>query len=182
MRIAVSGSHCVGKTTLIDEFLRNHPHFTFEPEPYVTLVEEYGDEFSSMPSAQDFFRQLLFQVEQLTLHTVNGDVIFERSPFDFLAYILALRVLLRESISQALIEEVCHYCEAAIKQFDLIVFIPLDDCIEIPVEEDTALREEVNSQLVEIFEELHASDKATIVEARGSTTQRLRLVESFIER
>jgi hypothetical protein len=63
MRIAVSGPRCVGKSTLIGEFLRRHTAFAHEPEPYVTLIEDYGEEFSSQPNADDFYRQLEFNVE-----------------------------------------------------------------------------------------------------------------------
>jgi len=54
MRIAVSGTHGVGKSTLIEEFLRAHPDFVHEPEPYVVLVEDYGEEFSAEPCPEDF--------------------------------------------------------------------------------------------------------------------------------
>jgi len=50
MRIAVSGTHGVGKSTLIGAFLRRHPEVVHEPEPYTVLVEDLGDEFSAEPS------------------------------------------------------------------------------------------------------------------------------------
>ena len=42
MRVAISGTHACGKSTLIDEFLLVHPEFTHEPEPYTVLDEDYG--------------------------------------------------------------------------------------------------------------------------------------------
>ena len=63
MRIAVSGTHCTGKSTLIDEFLRVHPDFVHEPEPYTVLVEELGEEFSAEPCVEDFQRQLEFNID-----------------------------------------------------------------------------------------------------------------------
>ena len=40
MRVAISGTHCCGKSTLIDEFLSAHPDFAHEPEPYTVLQED----------------------------------------------------------------------------------------------------------------------------------------------
>ena len=61
MRIAVSGTHCSGKSTLINEFLAAHPEFTYEPEPFVTMVEEYGEEFSHIRITSRMFSDELAQ-------------------------------------------------------------------------------------------------------------------------
>jgi predicted ATPase len=103
MRIAVSGTHCAGKTTLIDEFLRAHPDFAHEPEPYTVLVEDFGEEFSSEPCVDDFYRQLEFNVDRLRHHSYDERVIYERSPVDFIAYILALKDFNTDDVDPALL-------------------------------------------------------------------------------
>ena len=94
----------LGKTTLIDEFLRAHPDFAHEPEPYITLVEDFGEEFSSEPCADDFYRQLEFNVDRLRRHSRGERVIYERSPVDFLAYILTLKDLNRHDVDSGLVK------------------------------------------------------------------------------
>src|SRR6185369_16723424 len=89
MKIAVTGTHGVGKTTLIEEFLRLHPEFGHEPEPYDVLSEDYGEEFAAEPCAEDFLRQLEFNLERLKQRATEVNVIFERCPLDFLAYLNA---------------------------------------------------------------------------------------------
>jgi hypothetical protein len=75
----------------------------------------------------------------------------------------------------------------AIRNLDLIVFLPVDDAdgIEIPDSEDPKLRRAVDSRLVAIFGDdefgVVSSGKAGVVEARGSTAQRLRMVEDAME-
>jgi hypothetical protein len=174
MRIAVSGTHHIGKSTLIDEFLRAHPDFVHEPEPYVVMVEDFGEEFSSEPCVEDFHRQLHFNIDRLRQHAAEERVIYERCPLDFLAYIDALdpnRVAeLLDSVSEAL------------QHLDLIVYLPLEDAWLDP--EIPKLQKAVDRRLGAIFREdafaVLSSCSARIIEANGSTTQRLRIVEAHL--
>lgn len=171
MRIAISGTHGVGKTTLIDEFLQAHPEFAHEPEPYVTMVEELGEEFSEEPSVEDFRRQLDFNVERLRQYSPGEKVIFERCPVDFLAYIDALD----RKIAASLVDDV----EQALNQLDLIVYLPLEDA---PLESEyPKLQKAVDKRLQSILldDDLGIID-TRVLEARGSTTQRLRIIEAAI--
>jgi hypothetical protein len=171
MRIAISGTHGVGKTTLIDAFLQAHPEFKHEPEPYVTMVEELGEEFSEEPSVEDFRRQLEFNVERLRHHAPGEKVIFERCPVDFLAYIDALDRKTAASLTD--------YVEEAINQLDLIVYLPLE---EAPLESEyPKLQKRVDQKLQSILidDDLGIID-TRVLEARGSTKARLRTVEAAI--
>lgn len=166
MRIAVSGTHGVGKSTLIDEFLRAHPEFVHEPEPYVVLVEEYGEEFSAEPCVEDFLRQLEFNLERLGQHDAWENVIYERCPLDFLAYIMALGAKIPEAMRERI--------SAAMQHLDLIVYVPLDDsCGD---DEFPKLRRAVDRQLNELLQ----TGNVTVVEATGTTAQRLRAIENVI--
>ena len=167
MRIAISGTHRVGKSTLIDEFLRAHPEFVHEPEPYTVLVEDYGEEFSAEPCVEDFRRQLEFNLERLAKHSSEENVIYERCPIDFIAYIDTLDP---NNTPQLL--------EPLSKHLDLIIYLPIehdDDC-EYP-----RLRKAVDRRLSAIlFDDELAIVNIPVVEARGSTAQRLNIVEKAI--
>jgi hypothetical protein len=187
MRIAVSGTHCCGKSTLIDAFLIAHPDFAHEPEPYIVLQEDYGEIFASEPSADDFYRQLEFQVDRLHCYKPGDLVIYERSPVDFFAYLLALNDLHKDSQTMQLIESSYDIVRDAIQLLDVIVFLPLndnDDGTVISDSEDPALRIAVNDRLTSIFNNddfnLFISNRPLIVEAIGSTPQRLQILESFL--
>jgi hypothetical protein len=65
MRVAISGTHGCGKSTLIDAFLLTHGEYVHEPEPYEALQEVYGEAFAAEPSAEDFYRQLEYLVGRL---------------------------------------------------------------------------------------------------------------------
>ena len=171
MRIAISGTHCTGKSTLIDEFLRTHPDFVHEPEPYTVLVEEFGDEFAAEPCVEDFRRQLDFNIERLRLHAPGERVIYERCPIDFLAYIAVLD-------SQA-IKPVLSLVTNSISQLDRIVYLPLENNDDIDVEYPK-LRNAVDRRLSAIYREdefgIVSASGIDVVEATGSTEQRLRSI------
>jgi AAA domain-containing protein len=186
MRVAVSGTHCCGKSTLIDEFLLAHPDFIHEPEPYTVLLEDYGEVFAAEPSPDDFYRQLEFNVERLRLYKRGQRVIFERSPVDFLAYLLALNDVRRGEGTARLIERSLGMVMDAIQLLDLIVFLSLndEDGRVMSDSEDPELRSAVNCRLVGIYNDddfsLFTSRRPVVLEAMGSTAQRLRMLESAL--
>lgn len=179
MRIAVSGSHCTGKSTLIDEFLRTHPDFIHEPEPYTVLIEELGEEFSAEPCVEDFLRQLEFNIKRLQQHAHNTKVIYERCPIDFLAYIECVS---RTKPGKDLLDKVSQ----AIQNLDLIVYLPLDNSITVDEEEFPKLRKAVDHRLSAIYREdefgFMSSTNLNIIEATGPTQNRLRTLEAAINR
>lgn len=143
MRIAVSGTHASGKTTLIEAFVAQHPEYAFEPEPYTVLTEVHGEQFAYPPTFDDFQRQLQFQIETLARYSERDHVIFERSPVDFLAYMIAI-----DDCDDAL-EDI----RDALRHLDVIVFLPLDDRTPIDVagDEDPELRIAVDEILRDIL-------------------------------
>jgi len=168
MRIAVSGTHGVGKSTLIDKFLRTHQEFTHEPEPYTMMVEDFGEEFSEEPNVEDFRRQLEFNIERLRQHAPGEKVIYERCPIDFLAYIDALDA----GSVEALLEPVAQ----AMQNLDLIVYLPLDKDQTLE-SEYPRLQRTVDRRLSKMLLDDELGIVSTpVVEASGSTAQRLSVV------
>lgn len=172
MRIAVSGTHGVGKSTLIDEFLRRHPEFVHAPEPYVVMVEDLGEEFSAEPCVEDFCRQLEFNIERLSQHAVDENVIYERCPVDFFAYIHAMDPRGAETALDQVSEAMQH--------LDLIVYLPLNETSD----EYPKLQRAVECRLSSIFRDdefgIMSSANSTVVEAEGTTSQRLHALETAI--
>jgi hypothetical protein len=179
MRIAISGSHCVGKSALIEEFLCAHPDYVHEPEPYGVLVEEFGEEFSSSPMVDDFYRQLEFNIARLRTHGAGESVIYERCPVDYLAYMLALEDLGRSRASSTFVESVRESVLDAMTYVDLAVYVPIEKRIDVSDEEDLKLRSAVDVRLDDLFCG-GDFDFVRIVEVRGTTAQRLESIEALL--
>jgi AAA domain-containing protein len=188
VKIAISGTHGCGKSTLIEEFLRSHPSFAHEPEPYTVLEEDYGEVFAAEPSLDDFYRQLEFNAGRLRSYTSGQQVIYERCPADFLSYMVALDDLRRERQASRVIESALEISREVIQLLDLIVFLPLEDYAGIITthSEDPELREAVDFRLAGILSnddlQLFGSPRPEVVEARGSTAQRLQTLEHFLDK
>ena len=147
MRIAVSGSHATGKSTLIAELGRLLPSHEPVDEPYHTLLER-GHPFAAEPSREDFEAQLEASIGLVTRHA-GPDVLFERCPVDFLAYLRSL---------PGADGDVRGWIEAsapALASLDRIVFVPVErpDRVHVDPSEGRWLRRRVDALLREILVE-----------------------------
>ena len=177
MRIAVSGTHATGKTTLIEAFLARHPEYTHEPEPYGVLREIYGEAFGEAPGVEDFERQLELNLETIGRYKAGDNVILERSPADFLAYMIAIDERPAADLWMDRVRKV-------LAQIDLVAFVPLEAHIDVPDSENLHLRELVDELLQDILLaddlNLFSGMQPSIVEVRGSVERRLAHLEAAL--
>lgn len=185
MRVAISGTHCSGKSTLVDAFLLSHGDYVHEPEAYEALQGVYGEAFAAEPSADDFYRQLEYNVARLHRYRVGDRVIFERSPVDYLAYLLALRDLDRDTADAQLAERSIGVVRGAVALLDLIVFLPASGWGGgVPDSEDPELRRIVDDRLDGILIDddfdMFTASCPSVLEAIGTTAQRLQMLETAL--
>jgi len=178
MRIVVSGTHASGKSTLISDFVLRHPEFTVLPDPF-----EYLDEERDAPSAAMFAKQLRISADRLTRGEPADNVIAERGPLDFLAYVLALDSWAGMGVSRELLDRSAVITADALREVDLLVVLPLSTSnpIEVGSEEYPGLRLAMNDELLELIDgaDLIGSD-TRVVEITGDRAQRLSLLESVL--
>jgi hypothetical protein len=185
VRIAVSGTHCSGKSTLVEDFLAIHPDYTHEPEPYDAL-DLHGEASAEEPGAEAFYRQLEISVDTLRRYGRGAHLIAERSPLDFVAYILALRDLRRGGREFA--AAAVQLAATGMEHLDLLVILPLNDAdgIDAPESEEPELREAMNDRLLEIITtdefDLLGGNGLRIIEVHGTRRQRLAALEGAISR
>jgi len=174
MRIAVSGTHCTGKSTLVEELQRALPNYEAVDEPYC-LLEEEGHEFAEMPCLEDFELQLDRSIKCLADN--ERDSIFDRCPVDFLAYLLSHR--------ESRVFEVDLWLPRilrAVERLDLIVFVSVEDPdrIVIAESENAVLRRRVDEELREILLEDRWGLGVEVLEVTGTIRERVRQVLAAI--
>ncbi|MFD2600874.1 ATP/GTP-binding protein [Flavobacterium suzhouense] len=161
MKIAITGAHRVGKTTLAEKLLEHFPEYELRPEPYYEL-EELGYEFSETPNIDDFAEQLNYSIKQITASSDN--VIFDRCPIDIMAYLEAL-----DGIQY--INSMYDKAESAMEDIDLIIFVPIEepDIITYQKSDYPELRDTVN----EILKESVYDFGIEVIEVKGSLPERI---------
>ena len=118
MKIAISGAHLTGKTTLVNKLSILLTEYSALEEPYYQLIED-GYEFPASPALEDYEVQLDLSIQQI----MNSDekTIFDRWPLDLLAYIK-----IHETYPLFEIEDWKEKIDNAMKQLDAVVFVPVD--------------------------------------------------------
>jgi len=174
MRIAISGTHFSGKSSLVQALSEALPKYTTVDEPYHLLQEE-GYEFAELPSIEDFELQLERAIENLEETTPN--VIFDRCPADILGYLLS-----HNDAEVFNLEEWLPRVQTAIKKLDLVVFLPIEepDRIVLPVSQDAVYRKRVDDKLREVILENIFDFEVDVLEVSGNLQTRVERVLAHI--
>ncbi|MEO7091900.1 MAG: AAA family ATPase, partial [Polyangiales bacterium] len=162
MRIAFSGAHRTGKTTLVQALGDALPGYEVIDEPYAALDEE-GHDFSDPPTTEDFEVQLRRSLEIVTAAPANA--LIDRSPLDFVAY-------LGVSEGDAVDAETLR---AAMGALDLIVLVPIEapDRIVVAASEDRRLRSAVDEMLSSLVLDDRYGFGVEVLEVNGRVDARV---------
>jgi len=170
MKIAFTGAHLVGKTSLAEKLYESLSDSVFVPEPYVEL-EEKGHLFSETPNLEDLTAQLEYALERIEID--EPDVIFDRCPLDLLAY---MHIIGGAEASRSFYLKV----KETMDEIDLLVFVPVEtpDRMDCPETEFPKLRKQVNELLEEWID---AFDLETITVKGDLAEREKQVIRIFLE-
>jgi len=173
MRIAISGSHLVGKTTLAEALAEALPGYELVPEPYF-MLEEDGYEFAEMPSIEDFEAQLERSLQSVEESETN--VIFDRCALDILGYLTT-----HQDADAFRLEEWMRRVRESVAKLDLIVFVPIEETDRLVVpRSQIRLRAEVDTVLRDIIVDDAHGLEIDVITATGTPAARLRQVVAHL--
>ena len=171
VRIAVSGAHGTGKSTLIADLARNLPGYAIAEESYFALGAE-GHAFAALPSRDDF--ELMLERSCLTVVANDApNLLLDRCPADYLGYLVAapgpLSVVLDRWFERA---------STAMRTLDLVVFVPVEDPdrIDPSTIEHRRLRRRADDALREIVVEDTWGFMPAVIEVTGTIDERVKQV------
>ena len=174
MRLVVSGTHASGKSTLVSDVVLALRGYAELPDPF-----ELVDEDAEPAGVESFVRQLVVAAERLVELPEGRDVVAERGPLDFLAYLEALTDLGRRSAGPDLLARLRATTAEAMVHVDLLVVLPLEspDGIRVPDEEDPQLRAAMDERLMELCEDDElVGSVGRVLEVSGAPEERLAAV------
>jgi hypothetical protein len=149
VRIAVSGSHRTGKSTLITAFLDGRPEYLHEPEAFETLADEIELLEGGVP-APDGLRALLdYTVSALESRADDANVVFERSPMDYLAYAAASGEAWPAASRGEFLRACAPLVRASLPRLQLIAYVPLPPkgSVRLDAGESPRFRKRVDERL-----------------------------------
>ena len=196
MRIAISGTACQGKTTLIKDFLEQWPNYVTPKKTYRDIIKENNLDHSSKTNKKTQWEILNFQIEETQKYRSGDNVVFDRCPLDNLVYSMWAVEQPDNDIDEAFISKCIPLVRESFRNLDIIFFTPITKVAPVPMEEDD-LRD-TNPEIVEsidnIFKAVHrdhehnpkttffiVDDKPPIIEVFGSRTERIDLLKLYID-
>ena len=187
MRIAVSGSHSLGKSTLVDDWVARYPEFTREEEPYraLGLYGPYQILFRDESTRLHNGIQLYYSLSRVHRYAAQtDDVIFDRAPVDYLAYSQYTADAGSTDIDDAFVMSMVPAVIESLDRLDIIAFVPKSDEWPVQMEADGirptdyAYRDAVDAVFTQIYREgrygvFSGERHPLVVELVGSRQDRL---------
>lgn len=192
MRIAVSGTHSVGKSTFVNDFIASHPEFTREEEPYRALCDFYDIKFGKQATRYCNGVQMFYSITRVKEYVSSDDcVLFDRSPVDYLAYSLYPAHYGETDIDRPFCESLIEPIRQSLKFIDVLVYVSINENHLVEIEDDgirlidADYRSEVDDYFKQIylqnrFDILPKKNPPKIVELWGSREQRVRKISELI--
>jgi len=197
MRIAISGTACQGKSTLIKDFLKEWDMYTTPAKTYRDYLTENNLPHSKETTKDTQWDILNFMVDTLQQYTKGDKVIFDRCPLDNMVYSLWAHEKDNSDLDSDFIKKCIPVVRESLRFLDVIFFIPITKAAPIKIVEDD-LRdtdEEFITEIDNIFKGIERQylegQKASpflpneecpaIVEVFGNREQRLHMMRQYID-
>lgn len=194
MKIAAIGTHSTGKSTYIQDFLKNWPMYETSDKSYRDLIKDKSVTHSKQGTEESQKIILNYLVDQAIESSKKDFVILDRCVVDNLAYSSWLN--LNEKVSDKFLEESRLIVRETLKMFDIIFFIPLTKVAEVPLENnelrdvDPVYREEIDN-IFKVFQQSYlrgdgrvfpVNDSPALIEIFGSREERIKMTELYIDK
>ena len=133
MRIAISGSHSLWKSTLVWDWVKFHPPYKRGEEPFRALDQELCDiRFREESNRLHNGIRLYYNASRMNLYsTANNCVIFDRAPVDYIAYSQYTADQKTTDIDENFVSTKVPKVRESLQRLEIIAFIPMTDrCAE----------------------------------------------------
>jgi hypothetical protein len=195
MRIAVSGSHSLGKSTVVNDWVANHGDYLREEEPYRALALHGPYEILFRDSSTRLHNglQLYYSIGRIHRYaTAAQKVIFDRAPVDYLAYSQYTADQGTTDIDDGFVESMVPAIRESLERLDILAFVPQSEAWPVRMEDDGirpvdhSYREDVDAIFKQIyrdgrFDVLPRQNGPLLLELAGSRQQRLLQIAQAVE-
>lgn len=196
MRIAIIGSACQGKTTFVNDFLKNWPTYKRSKESYRDLVKKEKLKINKEVNSDGQWKILNSLIDDLQSTEKTDKIIFDRCPLDNLIYSMWSFDKQTSDIDKEFIDKCIPLVSESMRHLDIIFFFPITKVAPVEVEKrelreiDKAFIEEVDN----IFKAVQRSyytgkspffpkdDSPAIIEIFGTPEERIKMAELYLNK
>lgn len=197
MRISVSGTISIGKSTLVKDFLRAWPNYTTPSNTYRDVLKAKNYPHSKLCNKEGQWAILNSMIDEMQKYSKNDNVIFDRNPLDCLIFTLWAAEMETSDIDRKFVDKIIPIVKESLKNLDLIFFLPITASSPVPIE-DNGKRETDPQYIAEIdhifkalfYEYQHslgktpffsADDCPAIIEIFGKPEERILLIRQYLD-
>lgn len=191
MRIAVSGTHSMGKSTLVADIHQTFTGYVHEEEPYRALRDFYPIKFGKESTRYCNGIQLFFNISRVQQYgSSKSKVVFDRCPVDYVAYSLYTAHHKQTDLDAAFVDSLIQPVRDSAQFLDLVVFVPISHRHPMHLEADgirltdKEYRWEVDRYFKRIYRDglydLFAGKGPKLVEVAGSREERLEQLRPWL--
>lgn len=195
MRIALIGAHCTGKSTLVEEFLKQWPMYKKPEKTYRDIIKEQNIKINKEGDKESQRAILNALVDELQAASTSDNkyVIFDRCTVDNIAYTLWHYAKGTEGFTPEFVMTCKDIAALSLKHLDVIFYVPARK--EIPLtpregrETDEVFREEIDNifdSLVNSYEKLTGAffpseDCPAVIRLDGPPDMRIPQIKLYIK-
>jgi hypothetical protein len=190
MRIAVSGTHSVGKSTLVGDIHQAFGRFVHEEEPYRALRDFYPIKFGKESTRYCNGIQCFYNISRVQQYRPDQHVIFDRCPADYIAYSIYTAHHKQTDLDPAFVDSLVEPVRKSLRFLDVVVFVPVTREHPIHLEDDGVrlvdkeYRWEVDRHFKRLYRdglyELFGGKGPKLVEVIGSREERIEQLRPFL--
>ena len=193
MRVAVTGTACVGKSTFVKDFLNNWDGIYTKPDvSYRDMLEERKLNHSKNTTKETQQAILDYMVDQHMKYSKDDCVIFDRCPIDNLVYSLYSYDKGLSDIDEEFIESCIPIIKESMRFLDIVLYIPKLGDVQIEEngtrETDPEFIEEIDKMLIQIEHQalqpssafFHTDDRPAFIRITGEPRERIRQASLYI--
>jgi len=197
MRIAICGTANIGKSTLIQDFLKEWDMYGREVKTYRDVLNEKGLPHSKETTKESQKAILDYMVDTLKEFKDGDKVIFDRCPLDNLVYSMWAMSQEGNDIDEDFIDECIPIVRESLKNLDIIFFIPITKHNSINIEDngDRETDEQYIKEIDSFFKVLQRhyhehpqdnpffprDDSPALIEVFGTEEERIGMIKLYID-
>jgi len=193
-KIAISGTACQGKSTLIKDILTRWPQLKTPDKSYRDIITEKGLTINKEGNAENQKIILDALVDQI-VKVYDTKVIIDRCPLDNLIYTLWLNAKYPEKVPDEFVAKTIDIVRESMRFLDAIFFIPITKVHKVSIvpdrlreidpeyieEIDNLFKAVINTQKLGVGKFFPLENCPPVIEVFGDRETRIKMMELYID-